>query len=67
MPHTKRQKMRGEDSGRVHDRIFASRTASFRRADSLKSVEGHGVDDGKACTLHLFLLSVAVVMIIIII
>ena len=51
MPHTKRQKMHGENSAHLHDRIFASRTASFRRADSLKSVEG--VDDGKACILHL--------------
>ena len=54
MPHTKRQKMHGEDSARVHDRIFASRTASFRRADSLKSVQAVG--DGKACILHLSLL-----------
>ena len=53
MPHTKRQKIHGEDSARVHDRIFASRTASFRRADSLKSVQA--VDDGKVCIPHLSL------------
>ena len=52
MPHTKRQKTHRENSARLHDRIFASRTASFRRADSLKSVEGVD-DDGKACILHL--------------
>ena len=51
MPHTKRQKIHSEDSAHVHDRIFASRTASFRRADSLKSVQG--VDDEKACILSL--------------
>jgi hypothetical protein len=51
MPFTKRQKMQGADSARVHDRSFASRTASFRRADSLRSVQG--IDDGKACILHL--------------
>ena len=50
MPHTKRQKMHRGDSAHVHDQIFASRTASFRRADSLKSVQG--VDDGKACILQ---------------
>jgi hypothetical protein len=54
MPHIKRQKMHGEDSARVHDRFFASRTASLRRADSLKSVQA--VDDEKACILHLSLL-----------
>jgi hypothetical protein len=47
--------MHREDSGRVHDRIFASRTASFRRADSLKSIED--VDDGKACILRLLFFS----------
>ena len=52
MPHAKRQKMRGEDSARVHDRIFASRTASLRRADSLKLDQTAG--DGKACKLHLY-------------
>ena len=46
--------MHGEDSARVHDRIFASRTASLRRADSLKSDQAVG--DGKACVLHLSLL-----------
>jgi hypothetical protein len=50
MSHIKRQKMHGEDSAHVHDRIFASRTASFRRADSLKSVQAVG--DGNACIFH---------------
>ena len=54
MPHTKRQKKHGEDNAHVHDRIFASRTASFRRADSLKSVQAIG--DGKACIFNLSLL-----------
>lgn len=42
----KRQKVHGEDSAHARDRIFASRTASLRRADSLKSV-----GDRKACVI----------------
>ncbi|KAF8797634.1 hypothetical protein BYT27DRAFT_7237189 [Phlegmacium glaucopus] len=48
MPHTKRQKMQGEHSAYARDRLFASRTASLRRADSLKSVQAFG--DGKTPT-----------------
>ena len=47
MPHTKRQKTQGERSARTRERLFASRTASIRRADSLKSVQAIG--DRKAC------------------
>ena len=41
--------MHGEDSAHARDRIFASRTASLRRADSLKSV-----GDRKACVVLYF-------------
>ena len=51
--------MHGEDSARVHDRIFTSRTASFRRADSLKSVEAVG--DGNACIFNLSPLAVVLI------
>jgi hypothetical protein len=43
----KRQKTKGEDSIHAPHHLFASRTASLRRADSLKSVQAAG--DGKAC------------------
>ena len=51
--------MHGEDNARVHDRIFASRTASFRRADSLKSVQAVG--DGNACIFNLSPLAVVLI------
>lgn len=62
MPHTKRQKIHAE--AHAHDRIFASRTASLRRADSLKSVQ---VGDGKACIIIYKFFSLAAMMIMIVI
>jgi len=54
MPHTKRHKIQGEHSTHACDRHFASRTASLRRADSLKSVQTFG--DGEACINKISLL-----------